>query len=804
MLKNILTIVLIFTLSFIKIQAQITDSHQYVLLGEPTHGDGAVFDEKVNLIKKLRQEKHFNTILFEAGFYDNFKAWELYQSNQDISAYNQSIFAIWSETKAFQELLSYVKQNPEMKILGVDCQEGTIFQQHYLNDLKDVFRRNNISFSETEFQLVDKTLIYQDLEYLKNNNIEIERMYSVYDQLLKALASIKDKDFKTKVIEQTFKSSKSEIDYTLKKLNGESFPVQNPRDQQMAENFTFLQKELENEKLILWAANYHIANNLSTFKLTDVSLEYLKKLHQQEKELNGHNEVTLEETIKNINELKEALPFGGILKKQYRDQLYSLAFTSHSGNYLGMHDKETRILQPPQNSLENDLFSKASPSVLIDLKTYSKDEFYTSTLGYLPISLNWKNVYDGIYYIPKMYVPEMISYRKPNENNVQIKESNRIKGRILDGETKKPIAYADIYFKSNNKSVVANEMGEFTISKSSSVNDYLIISAVGYQNDSIGVESLKFQNNIYLKLSTEKTTQIEEIVLKSQKALSATEILEKAKNNVEHNYIQTPYNQRFYVSDKRYNEKNILKYSEEALVEIFNKDGLNSSNNVEKNISGEILQYKSHTENSERSKESGIGSLWVQLNRDIILSKANVLYRTSSYSLTSKKVIEYNGKNAYQIDFINNSPGVYSTGYGYPAPEASSGTIYIDTETFAVIRYEHCIARKMHQYKNSKYPSQTFHQIIQTYKEVDGKYFLNFYKQIDKENYTKDSQVIATFYGNFYLMSEDITTNQVTKYDRPIIKLKEHFSQKINNVFWDNANFYIEDENYRFENCNFK
>ena len=121
-----------------------------------------------------------------------------------------------------------------------------------------------------------------------------------------------------------------------------------------------------------------------------------------------------------------------------------------------------------------------------------------------------------------------------------------------------------------------------------------------------------------------------------------------------------------------------------------------------------------------------------------------------------------------------------------------------------MIRYEHCIARKMHQYKNSKYPSQTFHQIIQTYKEVDGKYFLNFYKQIDKENYIKDSQVIATFYGNFYLMSEDITTNQVTKYDRPIIKLKEHFSPKINNVFWDNANFYIEDENYRFENCNFK
>lgn len=258
------------------------------------------------------------------------------------------------------------------------------------------------------------------------------------------------------------------------------------------------------------------------------------------------------------------------------------------------------------------------------------------------------------------------------------------------------------------------------------------------------------------------------------------------------------------MSDKRYNDKDILKYNEEALIETFNKNGLNSSNNPENGIFGEILQYKSHTENSEKNKESGIGNLWVQLNRDIILSKANVLYRTSAYDLTNKKLIEYNGKKVYKIDFFNNSPGVYSTGYGYPAPESSSGTIYIDTKTFAVIRYEHCVARKMHQYKNSKYPSQTFHKIIQTYKEVDGKYFLNFYKQIDKQNYLKDEQVIATFYGNFYLMSENINTNQVKKYDRPIIKLKQDSSPKTNDEFWNNANFYMENKDYQFENCSFK
>lgn len=122
--------------------------------------------------------------------------------------------------------------------------------------------------------------------------------------------------------------------------------------------------------------------------------------------------------------------------------------------------------------------------------------------------------------------------------------------------------------------------------------------------------------------SSEKITQIEEVVIKSQKTLSGKEILEKAKLNVESNYIQSPYNQKFYVSVNRYNEKDTLFYTERALVETFNKNGLNSSNNAEKGIFGEILQYKSHTKNSKKDKWGGVGNLWVQLNRDIILSKA--------------------------------------------------------------------------------------------------------------------------------------------------------------------------------------
>ncbi|SKC11934.1 erythromycin esterase family protein [Chryseobacterium balustinum] len=802
--KSFALIILIFSFNFNLAQQKKIGSFNYILLGEPTHGDGAVVDEKIKIIKQLHSDSDFKTILFEAGFYDNFKAWELYKNNNDIDIYNQSVFSIWSNTKAFQELLSYVKQNSDMKILGVDCQEGELFQQYYLEDLKELLNKNNISLNETDFQVVDKTLINRDLEYLKNSKNEVDKLYTIYNKFLKVFQMIRNTDFKDKVIIQAFKSSKAEVDYTIKKQNGVNFPVQNPRDQQMAENFIFLQKELKNEKLIFWAANYHIANDLSLFKFTDITQDYLKRMYVQEKELTSHNESSLQDNINEINDLQNSIPLGKILKEYYKDQLYSLAFTAYSGNYLGGHENITPILTPPQNSIEFELFSKNSKATLVDLKNYPNEEFYSSTLGYLPIIMKWKNVYDGIYFIPKMYPPVMVTYKKTSNVNVQINNDLKIRGIILNKLKKTPIAYADVYYKSNNKSVVANEKGEFIISKSQLSTDYLVVSAIGYKNDSIQVKKISQELIFDLIESSEKITQIEEVVIKSQKTLSAEEILEKAKQNVESNYIQSPYNQKFYVSVNRYNENDTLSYREGALVETFNKNGLNSSNNAEKGIFGEILQNKSHTKNSEKDKWGGVGNLWVQLNRDIILSKANVLYRTNSYDLSNKKIIEYDGRRVYKIDFVNNSPGTYSTGFGYPAPISSIGSIYIDSKSFAVLRYEHCIVRQVSQNKHMKYPIQSFHKIIETYKEASGKYFINFYKQIDKDNYLKDNKVIATRYGGFYLMSEDITVSKVKEYDRPIIKLKQDFYPKENQEFWKNNNYYIEDENYKFENCESK
>jgi len=802
-MTRLLLIISLFYLNICNAQNSLLGNYRYVLLGEQTHGDGAVFDEKVKLIKQLHKESNFNTILFESGFYDNLKAWELYQNNRDTSIYNESIFPIWSETKAFQELLTYLEKNPEMKILGVDCQEGDLFQGYFMEDFKIVLDLHKINLNEDEIEIIDKTLVYKDLEYVKGNKEETDKLFALYSKILNEFGKIKQKNFKTRIVEQTFKSCKAEIEYLIKQLNGEKFTVQNPRDLQMADNFMFLQKEFNNERLILWAANYHIANDLSSIQLTELTNEYVKKIHQQEKQLNKHNDSSITEVMEQLKELKGGVPMGRILKEYYKDELFSVGFTSYKGTYRGSHDLETPILIPPETSIEQMLFSKNKEGLTI-LKDYSDTAFYSSALGYLPLMIKWSDVFEGMYFISEMYAPELNSYNYTTVAEITETAGNsleKINGQVLDKDTKKPIAYADIYYEQTGKSVVSNNQGAFMISKEIN-SKYLTVSAFGYKNDSIDITNISLPVTFYLEPSQEEHFVLDELVIDTSKKLSVKQILKKARANVKSNYIQRPYNQKFYISVKSYDEKDKLSYSEEALVNTFNENGMNSSSNAHKGYYGEILQYKNATKNNNNYQWSGTGSLWVQLNRDIILSKTNVLYRTNLYDLQPADVVEYDGKTAYKIHFKNNSPGVYSTGYGYPSPESSVGTIYIDVENFAVIRYEHCIVRQTTKSKNAKYPSQTSHKIIETYKETNGQYVLNFFKQTDKTNYIIDGKVIVSRYGNFNLMSENIETENVTKLTRPIIKLKQNNAPERDEEFWRNNNFYVEDNNYKFESCN--
>ncbi|WP_282031304.1 erythromycin esterase family protein [Winogradskyella eximia] len=758
-----------------------------VLLGEQTHGDGAVFDEKVKIIKTLHEEHNFNIIVFESGLYDNFKAHQLYSSgNEKINIYNQSIFPMWSNTRAFQDLLAYVDQNPEIKILGFDSQESSLFQNFYLEDLKNIISKHSLYVSKESFIQIEKFLIFRDIEQYMNDSMGFEKIVSSFDSIANQLQSITNKNLEERIIEQAFISALSDLRYSYDYRTGKKVAIQNPRDKQMAENFIFLKEQFPDEKFIGWGASYHFANQLSSFTYTSKTEDYIVTLHEQEREVTLHNEIELQEQIDEIKEIKSSLPMGKILKEYYKNRLYSVAFTSFGGNYLGVHEKNFKVLQSTQNSIEYNLNKLKKDNVLIDLKQYEDKEFYASVLGYLPLFAKWEMVFDGIYYIPSMYPPHFVEYKPHTFNDEKLNKAEQVvKGQIFDAETKMPLGYSDIYYRHNNMSVVANTDGKYLIDKSKKGNDYLFFSNIGYDTDSVKISDINSFCKTYLNRTQNMDTLDEVIIIGKAKRLSAFDIIKKARNKIDENYIQEAYNQVFMCKVQNYNTKGDLTFNEQALIKIYNRKGVNGSNNVETNLHAEIDHLVNTTNNFSKDKWSGIGSLWVTLNRDVIFSKSNVLYRTTSYDLIREGVMNYDGNEVYKISFKNNSPGSYSTGYGYPAPEKSNGFIYIDKITFAVLKYEHCITRIKNLPKRAKYTQQNSHKIVQSYKKVNGFYFINLLEINDRTNfYSKDDTLLGTTHKVTSITSQDIETENIVTIDRPLINVKRGYEYIKDDEYW--------------------
>ena len=519
------------------------ENTKIVLLGEQTHFDGAVFDKKIEIIKHLHKKLGFNIIAFESGLYDNYKAFNLYQSKKEsISIYNQSIFSMWTETSAFKELLEYVEEHSEMKILGFDNQEFSLFKEHYILDLKKLLKQNGIILSNETYTKIEKTLVYRDLDSYINKKKDSLDIYKTFGVIEKHLSDINNKNLNAKIIEQTFKSIVADFDFALKLAQEEKVYIQNPRDKQMAENFIFLQNQFPNEKIIGWGASYHFANELDKFEYTTTTEDYIIQLNNLTKQLTSHLDSTLEEELSNVKEIQHAIPMGKLLKEHYGNELYSIGFTAYDGNYLGPHEVEFPVLAPPKNSIESVLFEKKLEAQLIDKKEYPNGIFYSSILGYLPIYANWGAVFDGIYYIPEMYPPKYRDYDKVSDTTIVKK--HMLQGMVIESKSNEPIPYLDVYYSLNNKSSIANSKGEFSIIKSNNANDYLVFSSFGYKSDSIPVTEISSAIPIEIALQKiDDITYLNEVVVQSDKAFSAKEILKNAQKRIADNYIQTPFNQ---------------------------------------------------------------------------------------------------------------------------------------------------------------------------------------------------------------------------------------------------------------------
>lgn len=746
---------------------KILKDKQIVLLGEQSHGDGATFDEKVLLIKYLHEKLGFNSIAFEGGLYDNYKAHQLLLNKKENSSiYNEAIFSIWSDTQSFQDLLAYIDEravlNDVIKITGFDCQEGVLFEKYFITDLKAIFNSRKIKLSPLQTEQIEKTFVYKDLQKIATNKTDSIAFDKDVTYVLEVFEKMQNLSLHEKMIKQVFKSSLANINFEIAQIQKQKIAVQNPRDEQMANNLIFLTESYPNEKIVGWAASYHFAKKIANLEIDTLTETYFDKQADLEKEATGYTDYISGEGKKM---LEGSIPMGEILSDYFKEKLYSIAFSSYEGEYGILNSNTYKILTPPETSIEKQLSTYNKAIFEFDK---SQSELYCSALGNMPIKGNWAQSFDALVFIKISYQPVM---RKFDESDFKKSKLSRfmVKGRVVDKKTNLIIPNAEIVYGVNEKLTVTKEDGTFELLVPNiSKIKYLKVNAFGYASDSLQVK-LETKNYEF-KLNKSKLGGIvlDEVVLNSnQKELSAKQIVKKAEKNIKDNYYQKEYNQTFQYKQSVIQNDND-RVVDEAIIKFYNPKGLNSSSNK---IYGRVEKLKKTPNKGDKFLFSSSVSLYSLWYRELITKKANALYRSGSYEYKKESIKNLNGKKAYKIYFENTSPGSFSTGFGYPAPKSSKGYLYIDCETFAVLKFEHCVERESFDLTNGSNQTHTYtYKIIATYQYIDGVCFMDELVDISKNTRTskKNPDYLSVYYLVTSLKSDAVEVQNIEVLKEPV------------------------------------
>ena len=271
---------------------------QVVMLGEKTHFDGNVFEMKTKIVEYLHQEMGFNTIAFESGIYDVWKAQKSINiGGSTKEALKKSLFTVWAKRKEFQSFIEYFDRNKkELKLYGFDNQiTGDYGEKELVKDLYQYCSQNQLKLKlkREDFELLIESMLNSGV--FDEGDIAYEEYKTVLSQLLNAISN-KPKNEEHFYWKQIIKSLLTLGEYHFnKEIILSSFYTTNDdniRDRQMADNLLEYIKDHPGEKIICWGANQHFVNDITSV---------------------------------NTPVIKDFVPMGTYIKKALKEKVYSLA-----------------------------------------------------------------------------------------------------------------------------------------------------------------------------------------------------------------------------------------------------------------------------------------------------------------------------------------------------------------------------------------------------------------------------------------------------------------------------------------------
>jgi erythromycin esterase len=245
-------------------------SKSVIGLGEATHGTAEFFDAKHRIFKYMVENHGYKIFAIEADFGESLYIDEVVQQGNvtEIKNIMNSRMHFWTwKTEEVRELLEWMctynqGKSDEEKVhyMGVDCQ----FNTYHPAMAKEYLERMNVPFLEFADSILQiaETESPQNFDSFSSEsfNTYVEKLEALQDSMmiikdvLVAASSAKEYQLQERILELV--RQVSEVKYQT----GSPELYSDTRDKYMANNTAWLLDYFENNKVVLWAHNYHVSD----------------------------------------------------------------------------------------------------------------------------------------------------------------------------------------------------------------------------------------------------------------------------------------------------------------------------------------------------------------------------------------------------------------------------------------------------------------------------------------------------------------------------------------------------------------
>ena len=376
---------------------RVIGNRRIVMLGEPTHGDGAVFAAKTRLIKFLHERMGFDVLALEGGFYDVHRVWSALRAGEDpLPTIRSGVFEDWADSLQVQPLWRYVverlKSNRPLELAGFDLQfTGSASRDNLVKDLNDYLAKAGLfpeaaslaaRVSDPLDRLANNLILFHEI--MPENRGLVRTAVFKLGQALGQTPPLSGPEVAERAYWIQMLKSSAAIMELAWKLDIDSLgkkPVDtgifNLRDRQMGENFIWLAKQAHpTRKIIVWAGTSHIIRN--------------------------HGSVS--------NEPDPMISMGEWIDKTMGPEVYALGFTAYQGRWrtFGMSEPMD-VKAAAENSLENLLYEADLKFAWLDFRNLAADGLWlreplsSRPLGYNPKTADWTRIMDGMFFIRETF-----------------------------------------------------------------------------------------------------------------------------------------------------------------------------------------------------------------------------------------------------------------------------------------------------------------------------------------------------------------------------------------------------------------